>query len=337
MHLSPSENHRHQANLLPLPMAYRGGEVNAWQTALRSQLRELIGLPRAESTEVDAQLLWRQEHELGSIEKLILSGEEKADIPAYFCTPRHTKPPYAVMICLQGHSTGMHNSIGLDRETETHAIAVEGDRDFALGALRRGFAALCIEQRSLGTRRELHQQNTSPNCCHDAAMRALMLGRTLQGERVFDVARGIDYLQQRSDVDLQRLGIMGNSGGGTTAIYAAALLDRIQFAMPSCAFCTYRGSSMQIYHCSCHYIPGILQLAEYADILGLFAPKPVVIVSGRDDEISPLQDVQQAFNSLQKIYQAAGAPDNCRLVVGEGGHRFYEDEGWAALLPLLTR
>ena len=335
MHLSPSENHRYQASLLPLPMAYRGGDVGAWQTALRSQLRELIGLPRVESP-TTAHTLWRQEHELGSIEKLILTGETHADIPAYFCTPRHATPPYPVMICLQGHSTGMHNSVGLDRETETHAIVVEGDRDFALGALRRGFAALCIEQRSLGTRRELLQEHTSSNSCHDAAMRALMLGRTLQGERVFDVARGINYLEQRGDVDLQRLGIMGNSGGGTTAIYAAALIDRIQFAMPSCAFCTYAGSSMQIYHCSCHYIPGILQYAEYADVLGLFAPKPVVIVSGRDDEISPLQDVQQAFISLQKIYRASGAAENCRLVVGDGGHRFYEKAGWAALQPLIT-
>lgn len=335
LHLSPSENHWELASDLALPLSYRGGDVAAWQNSLRPVLRELLGLPTTATSSRGVRTLWKAQHELGSIEKIVLAGEAYADIPAYFCLPHNTTPPYPVMICLQGHSTGMHNSIARAQDDESQPITVKGDRDFALGALRRGFAALCIEQRSLGTRRELHQKQTSTNSCHDAAMRALMLGRALQGERVFDVERGIDYLAQREDIDMNRLGVMGNSGGGTTAIYCAALLEHVQFIMPSCAFCTYRGSSMKIYHCSCHYIPGILQQAEYADVLGLFAPKPVVIVSGLYDEISPIDDVRRAFASLQNIYRAAGAQDQCRLVVGSGGHRFYEEEGWSQLLELV--
>jgi dienelactone hydrolase len=196
-------------------------------------------------------------------------------------------------------------------------------------------AALCIEQRSFGLRREQHQEQVSPHGCQDAVMHALMLGRTLAGERVFDVDRGLDYLASRGDVDMKRVGVMGNSGGGTVTMYAAALLPRLSFAMPSCSFCTFADSIMSIYHCADNYIPGILQYAEAADVMGLFAPKPLVIVAGREDAIFPLPGVRKAFRDLQKIYEAAGAKENCRLVIGEGGHRFYADDAWPKLLKMI--
>src|SRR5690606_13829006 len=134
--------------------------------------------------------------------------------------------------------------------------------------------------RSLGLRREQHQEKVSSHGCQDAVMHALMLGRTVAGERVYDVDRGIDYLTSRGDVDMKRIGVMGNSGGGTVTINAAAVLPRISFAMPSCSFCTYADSIMSIYHCADNYIPGILQYAEASDVMGLFAPKPLVVVTG---------------------------------------------------------
>ena len=65
-----------------------------------------------------------------------------------------------------------------------------------------------------------------------------------------------------------------------------------------------------------------------ADFAGLIAPRPLVVVAGHDDPIFPLAGVEEAFADIQAIYAAAGAPDRCRLVVGDGGHRFYPEEGW---------
>jgi dipeptidyl aminopeptidase/acylaminoacyl peptidase len=224
----------------------------------------------------------------------------------------------------------MHNSIGVQQDDETQAMEVEGDRDFALGCMRRGIAALCIEQRSMGERRESLQKNAQG--CHDAAMQAMMLGRTLIGERVYDVDRGIDYLASRGDANMNCVGVMGNSGGGTVSLFSAALLPRIAFAMPSACFCTFQASIMATTHCSCNYIPGLLKVAEMSDIMGLFAPKPVVIVSGKDDKIFPIQGARRAFKNLQQIYKECGALNRCHLVVGQGGHRFYADEAWPVML-----
>lgn len=107
-------------------------------------------------------MLWRRDHELGSIEKVAFTSEPFADVVAYVCLPQTAQPPYPFMICLQGHSTGMHNSIAVQRDDECKPHEVAGDRDFALTCMRHGIAALCIEQRSFGLRREQKQRNIMP-------------------------------------------------------------------------------------------------------------------------------------------------------------------------------
>ena len=77
--------------------------------------------------------------------------------------------------------------------------------------------------------------------------------------------------------------------------------------------------------------------AEMGDILGLFAPRPVVVVAGCADEIFPLQATQREFRRLKKIYTAAGAPRNCKLAIGNGGHRFYAEPGWKVMEKFLSQ
>ena len=101
-----------------------------------------------------------------------------------------------------------------------------------------------------------------------------------------------------------------------TAFFSAAVLPRLRYAMPSCYFCTFRDSIMSIYHCADNYVPGLLQYAEMADVMGLFAPRPVVLVAGEHDAIFPVAATRRAFADLQQVYAAVGAADRCHLVVG---------------------
>ena len=329
---SPSLYHRHLMDTMKPSMSYDGGDVTAWQTRLRPKVRELVGFPDGDRIELNPQSLWKRDHAYGTIEKLVLHSEPGADILAYLCLPADATPPYPFFICVQGHTTGMHHSIAVERDDNSIPMDIEGDRDFGLQCIERGIGALCIEQRSFGERRERHQEWVSTHPCHDATMQALMLGRPLIGQRIFDVDRGLDFLETRDDVDWSRIGIMGNSGGGTISVFSAALLPRITHAMPSCYFCTFRDSIMSIYHCADNYVPGLLKYAEMADVMGLFAPRPVVLVCGAEDTIFPVDATRRAFSDLQDIYRAAGVPDRCHLIVGAGGHRFYADDAWPVML-----
>jgi len=334
MDMSPSVNHKWLMSHTVQSLGFDGGDVRDWQRRLRRKLRQLVGDMPAERCDLRPRRLWRRAHPLGTIEKLVFTAEPHADVPAYLCLPKDVAPPYRFFICLQGHSTGMHNSIAVQRDDNTQPHAVAGDRDFALGCMQRGIAALCIEQRAFGERREQKMQGAAAGC-HEATVQALLLGRTLIGERVYDVDRAIDYLTSRDDVRMDAIGVMGNSGGGTISVFAAALLPRLAYAMPSCYFCTFRDSIMSIHHCMDNYIPGLLKVAEMHDVMGLFAPRPVVIVAGKEDPIFPVTATRRAFRKLKAIYAACGAEECCRLVVGPDGHRFYADAAWPVMGKLM--
>ena len=205
-------------------MAFDGGDVAEWQACLRPKVRELVGFPDGDRIDLNPRSLWKRDHPYGTIEKLVLASEPGSDILAYICLPANATPPYPFFICVQGHTTGMHHSIAVERDDNSIPMEIEGDRDFGLQCMARGIGALCIEQRSFGERRERHQEWVSTHPCHDATMQALMLGRPLIGQRIFDVDRGLDFLETRDDVDWSRIGIMGNSGGGTISVFSAALL-----------------------------------------------------------------------------------------------------------------
>lgn len=159
----------------------------------------------------------------------------------------------------------------------------------------------------------------------------MLLGRTLIGERCWDVSRAIDVaLAQFPQIDADKIAVMGNSGGGTTTIYAAALDERIAAAMPSCAFSGFLPSIGAQRHCVCNYVPGILTQFDMGDIAGLIAPRPLVIVNGKDDGIFPLNSALEQAEIARNLYALAGAQSAFRHVIGQEGHRFYAREGWAA-------
>lgn len=310
------------------------GSFAEWKKAALPELKRILGLDRLEKLErlpITAESLWKRETPLGTIEKIRFSPEPGETACVYVCLPAAAKPPYRSFICLQGHSTGMHTSIAVRWEDETQPLAVEGDRDFALECMRRGIAAFCLEQRYMGERSSDPEHRPA---CQLPTMQNLMIGRTAIGDRVYDADRLVDYLYARGDVDRKRLGIMGNSGGGTTSMFAGAVLDRITHVIASCSFSSFRGSIGAMFHCSCNYVPHLLEFGESADVVGLAAPKPVVIVNGRQDPIFPLAEANRQFARLEAIYRAAGAPGNCLHAVGEGDHRFYAKEAWGAMLKL---
>lgn len=336
--LSPSTCHRRLVTAAPPAQRWDGDEFGPWRRKLRTTVAACTGFKRMAAMErcpLKIRHLWRREVEGGTLEKIRFTVEPGCDAVAYLCLPAGMQGEMPWMVCVQGHTSGMHHSVGLELEDDSKPMAVEGDRDFGLQCLRQGIPALCLEQRGFGERREWKVGNTGQKTtCYDASCHAMMLGRSLIAERVYDLDRALDYLWTRADVDRTRVGVMGNSGGGTTSLFGAALLKRLAFAMPSCYFCTFDASIMNIHHCLDNYVPGLLPEAEMGDILGTFAPKPVVVVAGKQDDIFPIKAVRSEFRHLQRIYAEAGAADKLKLVVGPEGHRFYADAAWKAARPL---
>lgn len=326
---SPRQAHRLRMGEIQGRLSFRGNglDFTSWRTNLRRALKSKLGLPLSGGGE--ARRIWSRKEADGRIERWDMVVEKEAEMPAYLAVPHGLEGPIPFIICLQGHNTGMHVSLAMDREDECTRIEVAGDRDIARQCLANGVGALCIEQRSFGLRRDpWSEEHSQYGMCSDTAMRALVLGRTLLGERIHDVSRVLAFLSERPECDSGRIGIMGNSAGGTVSLYSIALLDELAFAVPSSCFCLYSESWLRASFCPCGYVPGLAGLADLPDILGLAAPRPVAVIVGRKDRGFPPPAVEEAFERLKEIYVAAGHPDNCVLHFGDEGHRFYAEPAW---------
>jgi len=329
----PSQYHLHLLGKLEREFAWRGADFAAWQRGLRERFVGMIGAFSDCPVPLEVEELEREETEEYVRLGLVFASEECADVPAHLLIPGGREPPLPAMICLQGHSPGMHISLGRASD-EREAAMIRGDRDIAVQAVRRGFVVLAIEQRCFG-RREEHRNRARRHRCDDAVLRSLMLGKTILGERVWDVMRGVDLLRGRPEVDPGRIGCMGNSGGGKVSFYAACVDERIGLAVASCTFCTYADSNMRLGGCADNYIPGILRVAEMGELAGLVAPRRLLIVAGRDDELFPLAGVRRGYETAREIFAAAGCAENVRLIVGPEGHRFYAELAWPAIMDMM--
>ena len=308
----------------PLLRLQEGQPLEKWRALARQKLRELMGMDQIVPCALEFQAEETVKKEGYTRTRFTFQSEPGFRVPGYFCMPAGGTDK--VMVCLQGHSTGMHISLG---ETKYPKDEIHGDRDFVRHAINHGHAALVLEQRCFGEQGGRPEGGTD---CGQATMVALLLGRTTLAGRVWDVMRAIDMAEAHFSPGAQ-YGCMGNSGGGTATWYAAALEPRLAWAMPSCAICNYEGSIAPIHHCVCNYVPGIRRWFEMGDLAGLIAPRPLVIVAGLTDRIFPIDATRETFKLIQSYYAAAGAPDKCALHVGGEGHRFYA-EAWEDLISL---
>ncbi len=247
--------------------------------------------------------------------RMVIETEKDCQCPCMLLLPKD-KPNPPVVICLQGHSSGMMISLGEPYRMKD-LKKIRDDRDFAMQAIEHGYAAMVVEQRGFGERTSKNRQCM----CTFLAENALLIGRTLIGERLWDVKQVIDVLEKRTDVDATKIGIMGNSGGGTATYYATCFDKRIKIAMPSCAICTYRDSIGKEFHCPCNFLPGAGKYFDMGELSCLIYPRPIVVVSGKKDPIFPINGAKETVRVMKSIY-GDDAKNVCHFV-GDGGHRFY--------------
>lgn len=264
--------------------------------------------------------------------RFTFKSEEEEVVPCYLLVPNGSEgKKLPVVITLQGHSTGFHNSINEPKDEGDAAYCKRGQ--FAVQAVRRGYIALAIEQRAMGERkgendlanRRISVAHPRDHMCYYQQMTNILMGRTLIGGRCVDISRAIDMLEHFPECDTDKIVITGNSGGGTASYYAAAYDERIKISVPSCAFCPYKESILRFYHCSCNYIPSAYRYFDMQDLAALIAPRKLSIIAGRLDPSFLIWGVERGYETVKKIYEKAGAKDNCNLIETEKGHWWCED------------
>lgn len=316
--------------------------VAEWQASARSALRHLIGLESIAASAAGHT----PAVELGDAEDMGVYARQRGTIftepgfpvPFWLLKPRG-EGPFPLALTPHGHDKiGMDTSAGIAHSDDHRKKILEDDRDVAVQAAERGFVAIAPATRGLGdaTVKDINGRHGARDCrCH--FIHSILAGRTVIGERVWDMERLIDWASARPDVDPSRILMMGNSGGGVVTLYAAACEPRITVAIPSCSYCTLVGKNGLVHHCDCNAVPGILGFGECYDIAGLTAPRRLCIVNGKKDGLFPLHEVDRAVTGLREIYAAAGVPDRFEHKYGPEGHRFYKDLMWPFIEKALEK
>ena len=335
--LSPHMYHEYLLKNQKKQLAYTDDvDFEQWRGQVREKLAELLG-HTPERVPANVRIEWEKEHETFTETRFVFDSAPMTSVPCHLLVPKAVKKPCPVVICLQGHSSGMHISLARAKFENDEKLIAGGDRDFALQAVRQGYAALVMEQRGFGERRSEKKFRRAPDgatTCDVPSSVALLLGRTMIGERVWDICRLIDVISEFPQLDPERIGCMGNSGGGTATYYAACMDERIKIAMPSCSVCSLDQSIGIMRHCICNFIPRMAEYFDMGDLSCLIAPRKLVVVAGEKDVGFLLPGTLDAFGVIQKVYDKADYPENCRLVLGPEGHRFYGDLSWPVFREL---
>lgn len=292
--------------------------VPEWQARLRPVIERMLTQNEMQPCDLAPETLGNAKCDGFTAEYLTYQSEPGVRIPAVLLVPDgvHTASP--AILCPPGHGRGLPDQLEPDNDG-VRALNYDYSRQFA----QRGYVVLTCEVRGFGSLAdpELEKKGLTGNC-DQLFIRELMLGRVLAGIRAWDLMRGIDYLVSRPEVDPERIGCAGLSMGGELSMLVSALDLRVKTAMISGFLCTYHGLMVERANCSCYTIPGIWKAGDMGDIAGLIAPRPLVVETGRTDGCFPLEAVDEAYDQLERIYEASDASDRLIRDVHPGGHRF---------------
>ncbi|MFM7323208.1 MAG: alpha/beta hydrolase family protein, partial [Armatimonadota bacterium] len=135
------------------------------------------------------------------------------------------------------------------------------------------------------------------------------------GLQTWNSVRAVDYLAERKDVDANRIGATGASGGATQVFLLAAIDDRIQVSVP-----VNMVSAIMQGGCICENGPGLRVGTDNVEIAALFAPRPQLLVSCTGDWTRNLP--REEGPTIRKVYELFAASSKLQWVQFNYQHNY---------------
>ena len=277
----------------------------------RAQLSEMLGLsPMPEHTDLHATVTKRFEHDTFTVENLHFQSRPGLYVTANLYVPKNLTKPAPTILYVCGHGPFITNGVSYGTKVtyQHHGIW------FA----RNGYVCLIIDTLEsgeiLGNHHGTHR---------DGLWWWNSRGYTPAGVECWNGMRALDYLSTRPEVDTNRFGITGRSGGGAYSWFITAMDDRIKAAAPTAGITdleNYVVDGAVEGHCDCMFFVNTYRW-DYPQLAALAAPRPLLICNTDDDNIFPLDGVVRLRNKVRRIYDLLGKGTNCGLVITPGPHK----------------
>jgi dienelactone hydrolase len=290
-------------------------QIAAYQKRVREAFVTAIGgLP--ERTPLNPQIVGTIVRKGYKVEKVIFESQPKHFVTGllFLPDPQRFKPRYPGVLVPCGH-----------------AFEAKGYAPYqTMGALLalNGMVALVYDPIDQGERGQYIGEGGWPKLWGIDAhtmlgIGSIPLGRNTARFEIWDGMRAIDYLQSRPEVDPDRIGCTGNSGGGTQTSYLMSLDDRIRAAAPSCyLMSTERLLDQRGADDAEQQIFNQLNTGPHeADFVMARAPSPVLLCCATHDFFDPA-GTWDTMRYAKRLYTRQGFPERVDVMENDAGHNY---------------
>ena len=275
------------------------------QEALRQKLAYALGLDTPLAKDLQPKVLSTVQGDGFRVEKVTFQTFPGVRMPGLLWLPE--KPgKYPAVLNVHGHWPGAKQ----DPVVQARCAALA----------RAGFVALAVDALGAGERGVDRALGEYHGAMTGAGL--LPVGLPLCGAQILENSQALTYLQSRPEVDGEKLGVTGASGGGNQTMYLAAWDKRVKAAVPVCSVGNYQ-AYLGAACCMCEVVPGALSFTEEDGLLALTAPRALMVISASRDarQFSP-EEARKSIAAARKVYAQMGSDKALAHQVFESGHDY---------------
>ena len=282
------------------------------QSLVKNKLSEIIG-PFPEKTPLNIRVTGVVYRDGYRVEKIIYESRPGYYVTSALFIPNNLSAKAPAILNPIGHSPASFR-----RDVYQHKI---------INLVQKGFVVFAYDPIGQGERLQYYDEKTGksrfpPNHEHSyPGAQCYISGYSSAKYFIWDGIRGLDVLLSRPEVDPERIGITGISGGGTSTAFISAIDDRIVAAAPECWITNfhYLFKSEAPQDSEQNLVKLIYHGLDHADFIAVRAPKPTLIMATTRDFFS-IQGTRETFQEARKAFAALGAKDNLQLTEDDDRH-----------------
>jgi dienelactone hydrolase len=277
----------------------------------RQQLFEMLGLdPFPNKTPLQPKITKTTTHEDFVVENIHFQSLPGLYVTGNFYRPKTVDKKLPTILYVCGH--GRVKKDGVSYGNKVHY------QHHGAWFARNGYTCLTIDTLQLGEIEGVHHGTYS----HDRWWWNSR-GYSSAGVEAWNCIRALDYLETRTEVDKDRFGVTGRSGGGAYSWWISALDERIKASVPVAGITSLKNHVVDGCvegHCDCMFMVNTYGW-DFAEVAALVAPRPLLISNTDKDRIFPLDGVVDVYNKTRRIYELHGQVKNIGLQICEGPHK----------------
>lgn len=293
-------------------------DFNNWKNLSKEKLKEIMGINLMVSVPLNLKELESENNGKYILRKCIIDTINNLSMPFYVLEPVNKNNKAAIAI--HGHGSDGKNGL-VGKETIDYKNNIDKfNYTYAYELADKGYTVFVPDLLGSGERIiGIYKDKTAE--CNDINNALISLGMCLQGVILFENMRLVEYI---SNLGYDEIVCCGFSGGGHSALWLAVMEDKINKAIVSGFFHSFKDTLIYQNRCGCNFIPNQWKYVDMGDILALAAPKEIYLETGNEDKLNGIRGIEGVLEQIEiadKCYRLFNK--EVEVNICNGAHKWY--------------